>query len=195
MQPSAENSFFAETRFQWRAWLEANHATVSGIWLVFNKKSSGLPHIPYEEDVEEALCFGWVDSKPAKVDDVRSSLYYSPRKPKSGWARTNKIRVARLLEESLMREVGLRVIEAAKADGSWELLDSVENLEIPSDLELALQATEGASANFAVFPKSAKQGILQWIVQAKRGETRAARIAETARLAAVNERANQWKPK
>ena len=194
MKPSADNSFFAATRDEWRAWLEANHASSSGVWLVFNKKTSGLPHLLYAHGVEEALCFGWVDSKPAKVDDVRSSLYYTPRKPRSGWARTNKVRVARLTELGLMRETGLQVIEAAKADGSWELLDGVENVEIPSDLAEALELI-GASANFAAFPKSAKQGILQWIVQAKRPGTRAARIAQTARLAAVNERANQWQPK
>jgi uncharacterized protein YdeI (YjbR/CyaY-like superfamily) len=184
---------FAETRAQWRAWLEANHASASGVWLVFNKKSSGLPHVSYEEGVEEALCFGWVDSKGGKVDEVRSSLYYAPRNPKSGWSRPNKERVARLLEAGLMTEAGLAKIETAKQNGSWTLLDAVENLEIPADLDIALKAVPLATENFVAFPRSARRGILEWIAQAKRPETRAVRIAETARLAALGKRANQWR--
>jgi uncharacterized protein YdeI (YjbR/CyaY-like superfamily) len=193
--PSTSNSpeFFAATRAEWRAWLEVNHASEKSVWLVFNKKTSGLPHVSYEESVEEALCFGWVDSKPAKVDEVRSSLYFAPRKPKSGWSRPNKERVARLLEAGLMTEAGLAKIEAAKRDGSWTLLDAVENLEIPADLEVALAAVPLATENFAAFPRSARRGILEWIMQAKRPETRASRIAETARLAGLNKRANQWR--
>jgi uncharacterized protein YdeI (YjbR/CyaY-like superfamily) len=190
---SDQLSFFAQTRAEWRAWLEENHATSSGVWLVFNKKTSGLPHVSYNESVEEALCFGWVDSKPGKVDDTRSKLYFAPRKGKSGWSKPNKERVERLLEAGLMRPAGLEKIEAAKRDGSWTLLDAVENLEIPDDLKAMFARFPQSAENFAAFPRSAKRGILEWIVQAKRAETRAARVEETARLAAQNVRANQWR--
>jgi uncharacterized protein YdeI (YjbR/CyaY-like superfamily) len=160
---------------------------------VFNKKISGLPHVSYDESVEEALCFGWVDSKPGKVDDTRSKLYFAPRKGKSGWSRPNKDRVQRLIKAELMRPAGLEKIEAAKRDGTWTLLDAVENLEIPDDLKAMFARFPQSAENFAVFPRSAKRGILEWIVQAKRAETRAARVEETARLAAQNVRANQWR--
>jgi uncharacterized protein YdeI (YjbR/CyaY-like superfamily) len=186
--------FQAETRDEWRDWLEQNHATVSGVWLVTFKKNSGQPYFSYGESVEEALCFGWVDSVGGKVDELRSMLYFAPRKAKSGWAKPNKERIVRLLEAGLMQPAGLAKIEAAKLDGSWTLLDAVEALEVPYDLEKALKEFPNATANFAAFPKSARRGILEWIVQAKRPETRAKRIEETARLANENIRANQWKP-
>jgi uncharacterized protein YdeI (YjbR/CyaY-like superfamily) len=186
--------FQAETRGEWRAWLEQNHATSSGVWLVTFKKNSGRPYWSYGESVEEALCFGWVDSVGGKVDDLRSMLYFAPRKAKSGWAKPNKERIVRLLEAGLMRPAGLAKIEAAKLDGSWTLLDAVEALEVPNDLEKALNGFPNAGTNFAAFPRSVKRGILEWIVQAKKPETRAKRIEETARLANENIRANQWKP-
>jgi uncharacterized protein YdeI (YjbR/CyaY-like superfamily) len=186
--------FQAETRDEWRDWLEQNHATVSGVWLVTFKKNSGQPYFSYGESVEEALCFGWVDSVGGKVDELRSMLYFAPRKAKSGWAKPNKERIVRLLEAGLMQPAGLAKIEAAKLDGSWTLLDAVEALEVPYDLEKALKEFPNATADFAAFPKSARRGILEWIVQAKRPETRAKRIEETARLANENIRANQWKP-
>ena len=186
--------FQAETRNQWRKWLEQNHATSSGVWLVTFKKHSGQAHLDYGESVEEALCYGWVDSTSGKVDELRSMRYHAPRKPKSGWAKPNKERITKLLEAGLIRPAGLAKIEAAKLDGSWTLLDAVEALEVPDDLDTALKEFPNASANFAAFPKSAKRGILEWIVQAKRPETRAKRIAETARLANENIRANQWQP-
>jgi uncharacterized protein YdeI (YjbR/CyaY-like superfamily) len=189
----AVQALFVETRVQWRMWLEKNHATSSGVWLVFNKKTSGLPHVTYDESVEEALCFGWVDSKPGKVSDTRSKLYFAPRKGKSGWSKPNKERVERLVAAGLMQPAGLEKIEAAKRDGTWTMLDAVEALEIPNDLEVAFKSFPGSSEFFAAFPRSAKRGILEWIVQAKTPATRAKRLEETARLAAENKRANQWR--
>jgi uncharacterized protein YdeI (YjbR/CyaY-like superfamily) len=186
------DQFYAQTRAEWRAWLLEHHDQNSGVWLVFNKKTSGLPYYSYNDQVEEALCFGWVDSKPGKFDELRSMLYFAPRKAKSGWSKPNKERIARLLEQGLMMPAGLAKIEAAKKDGSWEKLDGVENLEIPDDLKKVLSEFSNATANFEAFPKSAKRGILEWIVQAKKPETRARRIEETARLAEQNIRANQW---
>jgi uncharacterized protein YdeI (YjbR/CyaY-like superfamily) len=187
------NQFYAQTRAEWRAWLLEHHVQKTGVNLVFNKKSSGSRRLSYNDQVEEALCFGWVDSKPGKIDEHHSMLYFSPRKAKSGWSKPNKERIERLLEQGLMMPAGLAKIEAAKKDGSWEKLDGVEALEIPVDLEQELAKYSSATANFEAFPPSAKRGILQWIVQAKKPETRAGRIEETARLAEQNFRANQWK--
>jgi uncharacterized protein YdeI (YjbR/CyaY-like superfamily) len=187
------DQFYAQTRAEWRAWLLEHFEQKTGVRLVFNKKASGLPYFSYNDQVEEALCFGWVDSKPGKFDGLRSMLYFAPRKAKSGWSKPNKERIVRLLEQGLMMPAGLAKIEAAKKDGSWEKLDGVEALEIPDDLQKALAGFPSATGNFEAFPKSTKSGILQWIVQAKKPETRAGRIEETARLAEQNVRANQWK--
>ena len=187
--------FHAETRAQWRAWLEANHASSTGVWLVSWRSVTGRPSVPYKEAVEEALCFGWVDSKANKLDDERAMLWMSPRRPKSGWARTNKERVARLEAAGLMAPAGLRAIEVAKSNGSWTLLDDSENLVVPDDLAAAFDRHPGSRAQWDAFPKSARQAILQWIAQARRPETRARRVNEAAESAARGERANEWKPK
>jgi uncharacterized protein YdeI (YjbR/CyaY-like superfamily) len=149
----------------------------------------------YDEAVEEALCFGWIDSKPNKLDDERSMLWFAPRKPGTGWSKPNKERVERMIAAGLVTPAGLAKIEAAKQDGSWAALDAVEELIIPPDLEAALDAYPSARAHFEAFPRSAKRGILEWIAQAKTAETRARRVEETARLAEVNQRANQWRQK
>jgi uncharacterized protein YdeI (YjbR/CyaY-like superfamily) len=185
------NSIHPKTRAEWRAWLEQNHTRTEGIWLVSYKKGTGKPRFDYEEAVEEALCFGWIDSKGKKLDEERSMLWFAPRKPGSGWAKPNKERVERLIAEGRMSPAGLAKIEAAKQDGSWNALDAVEALEIPADLMEAFAANPPAQACFEAFPRSAKRGILFWIASAKRPETRAKRVEETARLAAENIRANQ----
>jgi uncharacterized protein YdeI (YjbR/CyaY-like superfamily) len=176
-----------------RAWLEANHARNESVWLVTYKKAAGEAYVPYDAVVEEALCFGWVDSLPRKLDADRSMLLLSPRKPGSAWSAANKARVEALAEAGLLAAPGLAKIEAAKADGAWTRLDGVERLEIPPDLAAALAALPTAAENFAGFPRSVRRGILEWILQAKRPETRAKRIAETSRLAAENLRANQFR--
>jgi uncharacterized protein YdeI (YjbR/CyaY-like superfamily) len=122
-------------------------------------------------------------------------LWFAPRRPRTGWSRPNKERVERLLRVGLMQPAGLARIEQAKADGSWTSLDAVEELELPSDLTKAFAAFPLAERHFLAFPRSVKRGILEWIHTAKKAETRAARIAETARLANSNERANQWRGK
>jgi uncharacterized protein YdeI (YjbR/CyaY-like superfamily) len=184
----------AETAEQWRAWLAENHDVETAAWLVSWKRHTGRPAVGYEQSVIEALAFGWVDSKGNTLDDDRTMLYFARRKPRSGWARTNKRRVAALEEAGLMHEAGRRVIEAAKADGSWTLLDDVEDLIVPPDLTEALDGVPGARAHWDAFPPSARRGILEWIVQARRSATRAKRIEETARLAGEGVRANQWSP-
>jgi uncharacterized protein YdeI (YjbR/CyaY-like superfamily) len=185
--------FHPLSREEWRAWLATNHARPQGVWLVTYKKATGKPRVEYDAAVEEALCFGWVDSKPNKLDDERSLLWFAPRKGGTGWSKPNKERVERMLAAGKMAPAGLAKVEAAKADGTWTLLDDVETLAVPPDLAAALAAQPPAAENFAAFPRSAKRGILEWILQAKRPETRAARIAETANLAAEGKRANQWR--
>lgn len=191
----------SEERFQpgsladWREWLAANHGTDAGVWLVTFKKATGRQAFPPEAAIEEALSFGWIDSLPRALDAERTMLWFSPRKASSGWSGVNKRRVERLIAEGRMQPAGWRAIEVAKANGAWERLDAATQLEVPADLEAALRGYPNAAERFAAFPPSARRGILEWIAQAKRPETRARRVAETARLAEQNLRANQPKPK
>jgi uncharacterized protein YdeI (YjbR/CyaY-like superfamily) len=175
----------------WRAWLEANHATARGVWLVSFRPSTGRAAFEYEAAVEEALCFGWIDSKGGRVDDQRTKLYFAPRNPGSGWARPNKERVERLMAAGRMAPAGIQTVETAKANGSWTLLDAVERLEVPADLGAALADRPPARANWDAFPPSARKTLLTWIVTAKRDETRARRVQEIAAAAQRNERANE----
>lgn len=179
----------ADDRATWHAWLEANHAAVRGAWLVTWRGRSGRVGLDYEAAIEEALCFGWVDSTGGRVDEDRGKLYFAPRKPRSAWAATNKARVERLMDEGRMAPAGLAAIERAKANGSWDVLDTVERLEVPSDLVAALAADPVAAANFAAFPPSSRKTLLGWVALARRPETRASRIAQITAAAARNERA------
>ncbi len=190
-----ENCVEVGSRSEWRAWLAQNHTTNSGVWVVWYKQSSGVAGTSYVELVEEALCFGWVDSKPGKVDELRTRLWFSPRKTGSKWAATNKERVERLMKQGLMHPAGIAKVEAAKVDGTWDALSVVDAMEIPPDLAAAFRKHSGSRKNFLAFPPSVKKGILEWILNAKKPETRAARIKETAELAAKNVRANQWRDK
>jgi uncharacterized protein YdeI (YjbR/CyaY-like superfamily) len=177
-------------RQEWRDWLAANHDKCDGIWFVYFKKATGKPRVTYDEAVEEALCFGWIDSLPRKFDRDRSKLLFTPRKRKSVWSKLNKERVEKLIASGLMTEIGLAKIKAAKQDGSWILLDASDNLEIAEDLRTALAANRTAKTNFEMFPIGAKKSILQWLNSAKREETRQARIEKLVRMAAQNKRIN-----
>ena len=161
--------------------------------MTFKKKSPS--HLPYEEVVEEALCFGWVDSQARPLDENRSQQQLTPRRASSGWSRPNKQRVEKLVSAGLMTPAGLAVIDRAKADGSWSALDDVWNLIEPEELKVALDAEPEARSRWEAFPPSARRAILEWISTAKRAETRTKRVAETVRLAAKGERANQPRPR
>jgi uncharacterized protein YdeI (YjbR/CyaY-like superfamily) len=178
-----------------RNWLNANHDTAPGIWLV-TWKSRAAPerHLGYEEIVREALCFGWIDSKGRGLDAERTQLLLTPRKPRSNWSRPNKLRVAELIKAGRMQPAGLAVVEAAKKSGTWTALDDVENLIEPDDLHAALNSRPTARRHWDGFPRSTRRAILEWIGAAKRTETRQKRITETVELAAENIRANQWPP-
>ena len=179
----------ADDRETWRAWLEANHASVRSAWLVTWSPRSGRQGLDYEAAIEEALCFGWVDSTSGSYDDERGKLYFAQRKPHSGWAASNKARVARLIADGRMAPAGLAAIGRAQANGSWEILDTVERLEVPADLAAALSGTPPAAANFAAFTPSARKQLLGWVAIARRPETRASRISAIAEAAARDERA------
>jgi uncharacterized protein YdeI (YjbR/CyaY-like superfamily) len=193
MSTPPPNSIHPKSRAEWRKWLEHNHTRREGVWLISYKKATGKPRFDYDESVEEALCFGWIDSKPGKLDDERSMLWFAPRKAGTGWSRLNKERVGKLIKAGLMAPAGLAKVEAAKKDGSWNALDAAESLEIPPDLAQAFSKNKRAKEYFDAFPRSVKKGILEWIGSARKPETRAKRIEETVTKAEQNIRANQWR--
>lgn len=193
MEYKGVSAFEAQDSKVWRKWLEEKHLSEKAVWLIIYKKESQKLNITYDEAVDEALCFGWIDSKPNKRDEESFYVYFSIRNPKSNWSRVNKEKVSRLLAEGRMSGKGLEMIETAKANGTWDALNEVENLIQPEDLKLELAKYPNASVNFEAFPRSVKRGILEWILNAKRPETRAKRIAETAKLADTNIRANQYR--
>ncbi len=177
----------AETRAQWRAWLAVNHRQPGGAWLVSWKHATGRPFVPYEEAVEEALCFGWIDGVYNRLDAERTLQWFAPRRPHGTWARTNKDRVERLIAAGLMTEAGLAAIERARADGSWTALDAAEALEMPDDLAAALDAAPGAREAYESYSPSSRKMILFRVTGARRAETRAKRIAELVPRLAVRE--------
>jgi uncharacterized protein YdeI (YjbR/CyaY-like superfamily) len=181
-------TYYAKNRMEWHDWLRKNYSTSPGVWLIYYKKTSGKPTVSYEEAVEEALSFGWIDSKANTLDEERYIQIFTPRKPGSNWSKINKQRVKKLIEQGLMNSAGIEKIEAAKKDGSWNFLDDVENLVIPLDLKQALGSNMAAKTNFETFSDSVKKQILYWIKSAKREATRKNRIEKTVKLAAQNEK-------
>jgi uncharacterized protein YdeI (YjbR/CyaY-like superfamily) len=187
--------YYPTSRKQWRNWLQKNYAKQNHVWLVLYKKESAKPTITYAEVVDEALCFGWIDSKPNKRDEESYFLFIAPRKPKSVWSALNKTRIEKLLKENLIMPAGLQKIEAAKKDGSWKALDKVDAMEMPPLLKKAFAKNKTALKNFEAFPPSVKKAIYQWMQSAKTETTLQKRVIETVTLAAKNIRANQWQPK
>ncbi|MEJ2888868.1 YdeI/OmpD-associated family protein [Actinomycetospora aeridis] len=174
----------------WRAWLAEHHHRGEGVWLVTWKARTERPTVGYEDSVEQALCFGWIDSTTRSLDDERTAMWFSPRRRGSGWARSNKQRIARLEAAGLMAAPGRALIEAAKADGSWTMLDDVEDLVVPPDLADAFDAHPGSRAQWDGFSRSARRAMLVWVVEAKRAATRAGRVTQIAERAAMGEKAH-----
>jgi uncharacterized protein YdeI (YjbR/CyaY-like superfamily) len=172
-----------ESPQQWRDWLAEHHATSSGIWLVMWRPASGKPHVTYEQAIEEALCYGWIDGQAKTIDTDRTALWLTRRRPGSGWSVLSKQRVARVEADGRMTSVGRAVIDGAKADGSWSRFDDADNLVVPQDLLDAFEQRPGALGHWESFSEAVRRGILRWIVEARRDVTRAARIEETADLA------------
>ncbi len=171
------------SRAELRAWLANNHATSRGVLLAVGKKGRTITSLTYDDAVEEGLAFGWIDSTARRLDDDRYTVLFTPRKPGSVWAATNKARIARLEELGMMTPAGRAVVERAKVDGSWNLLNDIDDLTVPVDLAVALEAAPGASPRFAALPAGARRIGLYWIASAKRPETRARRIAKTVAAA------------
>lgn len=188
-----DRTYHAKDQQAWRNWLSEHAGRESGVWLIIYKKESGVPSVYYPEAVDEALCYGWVDSKPNKRDGESYYQYFSPRNPKSNWSRVNKEKVARLVEEGRMAAAGLKMVELARESGTWNALDDVEDGVVPEDLAQALDGVPDARKYWEAFPPSSKRGILEWIFNAKRPETRQKRVEETARLAGDNLRANHYR--
>ncbi len=178
-----------ETLEQWRGWLREHHASSSGVWVVQWKRHTGRPALGYEEEVVEALAWGWIDSTAGTVDADRVRMWFSPRRPTSGWSRPNKARVERLHAEGRMQPAGQRAVDLAHENGSWTLLDDVEALVVPDDLAAALDALPGARAHWDAFTPSARKQMLVQLVTAKRPETRTKRVARIADAASRGERA------
>lgn len=179
-------TLYAKNRGHWRQWLEQNHLTSVGIWLIYYKVKSGKPSISYSDAVKEALCFGWIDSKVKSLDAERYQQIFTPRKPQSVWSKLNKQYIEEISEQGLITEAGLQKIAAAKQDGSWYKLDAIQALIIPADLEQVLSTNATAKSYFKAFNNSTKKNILFWIESAKRPETRLKRIEQTISFAEQN---------
>lgn len=176
----------------WREWLAQNHDSKQSVWLVCYKKQANIPTISWSDAVDEALCFGWIDSTRKSIDDQRFIQFFCRRKPNSAWSKINKAKVERLIAEGLMMQAGHESILKAKENGSWTLLDEVEELLVPEDLHKKLSENEIAAAYFEGLSKSVKKNILYWIASAKRTETRQNRINEVATLAAQKQKPKQF---
>lgn len=186
-------TYCPESRTDWRKWLEKNHQSTQAVWLVYFKSSTNVASVSWSEAVDEALCFGWIDSTKKTIDKERYMQYFSRRKPNSTWSKINKEKVAKLIQNNLMTKAGSDSIETAKQNGTWSLMDDVEKLMIPEDLRMTLNKNKSAMTFFQSQSKSIKKAMLYWVVIAKRSETRKKRIAEIAQLAAKGIRPKQFR--
>ena len=186
-------TFHPKSRQEWREWLQNNYDKKTSVWLIYNKKKSNIPTISYGEAVDEALCFGWIDSTAKPLDDEKYMQFFSKRKAKSVWSKINKDKIDRLTKEGLMTKAGFESVETAKQNGSWTILDDAEALIIPADLEIAFQKRQNARNYFLNLSRSDKRNILQWLTLAKREETRQKRIAEIVELAEQNLKPKQFR--
>ena len=192
MISSEFDTFYPKNREEWREWLAQNHLTEQSVWLVFYKKATKIPTISWSEAVDEALCFGWIDSVKKSVDKDSSIQYFSKRKAKSTWSKINKEKIEKLTEMGLMMPAGIKCVEIAKQNGSWTILDSAEALILPKDFEQKLNTVPEAKDYFFSLSKSMKKNILQWFALAKREETRQKRIDEVITLAAQKQSPKQF---
>lgn len=173
---------------EWREWLHENHHSSKGIELIFYRVDSAYESMRWEEAVQVALCYGWIDSTVRKIDHEKRKQAFVPRKIKSVWSKLNKTYIEKLIADNLMHESGHQSIVIAKQNGSWEALDAVENLEIPEDLQLAFTLNKVAFENYLNFSASYRKGYLYWLNQAKREATRQSRIAEIIQLCEANQK-------
>jgi uncharacterized protein YdeI (YjbR/CyaY-like superfamily) len=193
MQKKEINTFCPTSRQEWKRWLKENHRSLQSVWLVYYKKKSDIPTVSYSDTVDEALCFGWIDSTAKPLDEDKFMRFFCKRKPNSVWSKVNKGKVQRLIDEGRMTQAGYESIETAKQNGSWIILDDVEELKIPKDLEKEFKTKQGSKDFFLSLSKSVRKSILQWLVLAKRAETRQKRIYEIAALAAQKLKPKQFR--
>lgn len=178
MEKNEIEIFYPKNQTEWRQWLQENHVTKQAVWLVYYNKKSKIESLTWSEAVDVALCFGWIDSKHVSIDKDTSHQFFTKRKPKSTWSKINKNKIIALSEKGLMTEAGLACIEIAKQNGSWTILDEVEELIVPVDLETEFTNSSTAKNFFENSNKSFKKAILYWLVSAKTATTRQKRIAE-----------------
>jgi len=186
-------SYCPSDKKDWRKWLKLNHNKAKGVWLIFYKKKSPNYNLSWSESVDEALCFGWIDSVKKTIDSEKYEQYFSKRKAKSNWSKINKDKVKRLIEEGLMEDEGFKSIEVAKENNTWTISDEVEALVIPDDLKEEFANYEGSMEYFDSISKSVKKGLLYWVVSAKRKETRQKRILEIVENASNNLKPKQFR--
>ena len=170
------------SRAAWRAWLQKNHASSSGIWLVYAKKHTGIPSLRYADAVEEALCFGWIDSLVHPIDDSLYKQIFTPRKAASAWSPLNKKRVERLIAAGQMTAPGMKMIELAKTNGQWEAHAKIDALTMPPELKKALDANAAAKKNWPTYTESQRKAFLRMVDGAKTAETRAKRVARVLEI-------------
>ena len=178
---------------EWREWLSENHEKKEAVWLIFYRKKSPKYNLSWSESVDEALCFGWIDSTKKTLDEERYIQYFTKRKPKSIWSRVNKDKVDHLIAEGLMQDAGYKSIEVAKSNGAWTLMDSVEALLVPEGLKAEFDKWPGSAEYYESLSKSAKKMLLGWIALAKREETKQKRIIEIAENAAQGQKPKSFR--
>ena len=183
-------TFYARDVNSWRVWLSQNYNKEKSVFLILYKKGSNIPSISVDDAIDQALCFGWIDSKINKKDEISWYQYFAKRNHKSNWSRVNKMKVERLINYGLMAEPGLEIIRIAKTSGTWDALNNVEDLFIPEELQILFSENIKASDHWENFSRSVKRGILEWIFNAKKDETKIERIKKTVRMAENNKKAN-----
>lgn len=184
---------YCKDRVAWRLWLSRRHGEKEGVWLVYDKGNSSERALTYNAIVEEALCFGWIDSKSGRVSATQAKIWVAPRNPKSNWSKSNRERVAELIKAKKMHVSGLALVKLAKKTGTWTALVDVQNSVVPADLKKEFTKSKKAWENFEKFPPYSKRIILEWILNAKKPETRKVRITQTVELAAKNIMANHYR--
>ncbi|MDQ8749899.1 hypothetical protein BAS06_07030 [Elizabethkingia miricola] len=179
-------TYCPKSQTDWRQWLKKNHQSKQSVWLIFHTKKSNVPSLSWSDAVDEALCFGWIDSTRKKINNISFMQFFSKRKPKSNWSKINKEKVQQLIDSKRMTKQGYESVEIAKQNGYWTILDEIEEVIIPEDLEIAFKKYNGSKDYFLSLSKSTRKVILSWIILVGKQETRQKRIEEVVESATLN---------
>ncbi len=193
MRRKGIETYCPKSRTDWRNWLEKNHCSKQSVWLIYSKSSTNNASVSWSEAVDEALCFGWIDSTRKTIDEERYIQYFSKRKPNSIWSKINKDKVDHLISNGLMQKAGYKSVEIAKKNGSWSILDEAEALVVPEDLRKEFDKRAGSFEYYQRLSKSARKILLSWVVLARRPETRQKRIVEIAENASRKLKPKQFR--